>query len=131
MKEIKIRLHSVIDVITNSSTEIFVGCAKDTKTKFKYLISQILLNLKCEKSFDDLFILEETFNVEKMKELKVDNKDLSPIEFSKKIETLLEYSKKYENEGKTYLHLKIKDSNLDINISKEIINIFNVEEYEN
>jgi hypothetical protein len=57
MKAIKINVHSFIDVITNSSTEIFISTHDKTITLAKELINGLLKVAKSEKTADDLFEL--------------------------------------------------------------------------
>lgn len=58
LKEIKIHVHSFIDIITNSSTEIYVQASEHTISNIKSLVNSILSiggsTLKC----DDLFIMK-------------------------------------------------------------------------
>jgi len=55
MKETRIRAHSLIDVITNSSTEIFTSISVETLPSIKELIDMILRLGGSEKTFDDVF----------------------------------------------------------------------------
>jgi len=50
-----IPIHSVIDVITNSSTEIFTNASKNAPKVFKELIDSILKIAGSDKTSDDLF----------------------------------------------------------------------------
>lgn len=54
VKEVKLNIHSIIDVITNSSTEIFVH-SEDCIEPAKELLSELLRVLKIDKSIEDLF----------------------------------------------------------------------------
>jgi hypothetical protein len=110
MKDFSVNIHSIIDIITNSSSEIFVGADNNTISKFKELINIILKSLNCEKTFDDLFEVEI---------LDDDNENIDDIDLNE------------EYEIKPYLHLKIKDSNLNINITEKIYEIFDCKEYAN
>lgn len=55
MNSIKIRVHSFIDIITNSSTEIYVCAGNGTVNSIKKLVDSILKAGKSDKRFDDLF----------------------------------------------------------------------------
>lgn len=55
---LSIPFHSFIDVITNSSTEIFVGCHSNTIAFAKDFINELLKVSKSDKTADDLFEFE-------------------------------------------------------------------------
>lgn len=55
MKKITIKIHSFIDIITNSSTEIYVCADEGTVNCIKKLVDSILKAGKSDKRFDDLF----------------------------------------------------------------------------
>ena len=57
VKTFKINIHSIIDVITNSSTEIFVTAKADSERYTKELIDLILKEGGSDKSCDDLFVV--------------------------------------------------------------------------
>ena len=52
---IKIKVHSVIDLITNSSTEIFTYSNKSEEA-FKNAMAEFLQSLNVKESFDDMFL---------------------------------------------------------------------------
>jgi hypothetical protein len=58
MKTIIIPFHSFVDVITNSSTTIFVGCHDNTIKYAKELIDTLLKTMGSDKKADDLFEFE-------------------------------------------------------------------------
>jgi hypothetical protein len=47
MKEIKVNIHSFVDVITNSSTEIFVTVKNNTKKQIEDILKEILKEFGC------------------------------------------------------------------------------------
>jgi len=53
-----IPIHSVIDVITNSSTEIFTNASSNSPKLMKDVINSILQVAGCDKTADDLFDIE-------------------------------------------------------------------------
>ncbi len=56
MRTITLKVHSFIDIITNSSTEIFIQATDKTIRNIKQLIDTILIiggsNMKCDDIFD-------------------------------------------------------------------------------
>ena len=58
MKETKINLHSIVDVITNSSTEIFINCHSNTVGKITEFFNKMLKMAGATKSFEDLYDVE-------------------------------------------------------------------------
>jgi len=58
MKSLLIPIHSQVDLITNSSSEIFVSTSKSSCTVVKNLITSILALAGSTKTCDDLFIVE-------------------------------------------------------------------------
>ena len=63
--EIVLRIHSFIDIITNSSTEIFVQANDETIKNIKNLVNSILTiggsSLKCDDIFE-MSIVEEIYS---------------------------------------------------------------------
>ncbi|MFA6089871.1 MAG: hypothetical protein WC755_08490 [Candidatus Woesearchaeota archaeon] len=55
MKTIKINIHSFVDVITNSSTMIYVSCNSGTLKTIKELMSLIIKEVDIDLTADDLF----------------------------------------------------------------------------
>ena len=73
--DLKINIHSVIDIITNSSTEIFVSANYSSINTIKTLINHFLKLSKSDKTCDDLFeisINSEGFNEYLEKECGID-----------------------------------------------------------
>lgn len=64
MFSIKVRLHSLIDVITNSSTEIFTSVTSSGKENLYKIIQEIMTTLKVEGNAEDFFTVtvEEVIN---------------------------------------------------------------------
>lgn len=58
MKPLVIKIHSFIDVITNSSTEIYVRAGDHTVVAAKELVESILRAGVSNKTCDDLFRVE-------------------------------------------------------------------------
>lgn len=58
MEKITIKIHSFIDIITNSSTEIFVKASNNTIKSIKELVNSLLAIAKSEMKFDDIFTIE-------------------------------------------------------------------------
>lgn len=52
---IKIPIHSTVDIITNSSSEIFILANQDTVNGIKNLVNNILRAAESSKTVDDLF----------------------------------------------------------------------------
>lgn len=73
------KLHSFVDVITNSSTVIYVSINQSEKTieKIKEFINKILIASESNKTFDDLFYIKTTFNdIEDIKDRLADYTDI-------------------------------------------------------
>ena len=75
----KIKLHSVTDLITNSSTVIFTysdGCVKPLKEMF----NEILKTFGIEKTFDEMFdtvvLMDEVYHYEDYFSEKFEEEDL-------------------------------------------------------
>ncbi len=52
------KIISISDVITNSSSEVFVFFNKDSEKRIKELVDVILGTFHVDKTFDDLFTIE-------------------------------------------------------------------------
>jgi len=65
----KIQIHSFIDVITNSSTEIFITTNKKALEFAKSLVDKILKLAKVNGSFDDFFTIEYVNNIWDMEDI--------------------------------------------------------------
>jgi DNA mismatch repair ATPase MutS len=73
------KLHSFVDVITNSSTVIYVSInqSEETIEKIKEFINKILIAGESNKTFDDLFYIKTTFNdIEDIKDRLADYTDI-------------------------------------------------------
>lgn len=64
MKTLIIPVHSFVDVITNSSSEIYVSAGKSTVKAIKELVNNILLIAGSKQTADDLFNIDITFRVD-------------------------------------------------------------------
>lgn len=58
MNAITIRVHSFVDIITNSSSEIFVEANQNTIDNVKSLVNSLLALAGSKSTCDDLFELE-------------------------------------------------------------------------
>jgi len=58
----ELNIHSQIDLITNSSTEIFTTCTESSVRNLKEFIQIVLNEAKCEKTVDELFDIEYSEN---------------------------------------------------------------------
>lgn len=58
----KIEIQSVIDLITNSSTETFTILSDNAESLIKEVVNSILLAAKSELTFSDLFVYKEEFD---------------------------------------------------------------------
>jgi len=98
---IKLKIHSVVDLITNSSTEIFIN-SEDSIPAFKELMNEIIKSFNLELKLDDMFYYgvyhkyEEVENV--LKHLKGEDVEL-------------EYD--LDDSSKTYLFIFPKDEKYD------------------
>lgn len=61
---ITINIQSISDLITNSSTEVFVVYAKENIESIKNLVNAVLSLENPDKSFDDYFTIEMVINYE-------------------------------------------------------------------
>ena len=74
MKTITIEVHSFIDIITNSSTELFIKATEKTINNIETLINSILMIAKSPLKCDDIFLL--TLNVNDYDDYD-DNEDIN------------------------------------------------------
>lgn len=74
-----IKIHSFIDVITNSSTEIFVGTHSNTVSMLKDFINNILSVAESDKTADDLFKFEMMPAAVKYKLEELDTEDIDEM----------------------------------------------------
>lgn len=75
LPKISINFHSIVDVITNSSTVIYVQCTSNTIKMTKELINSILNIAKSDKMADDLFDFKIVTNEENEVDSISDNLD--------------------------------------------------------
>jgi len=112
MEAIKILMHSVIDLITNSSTEIFVY-SENSLEPAKELINEILKLQGVDQTCDDLFDLSvemSDYGLEQYLEYEqYDQDDLDVEEVKKQIEAgnIPDWFETYHVE--TFLVIKPKD----------------------
>ena len=108
--KVDIKIQSISDVVTNSSTEVFILYKKRDKQEIKDLVNAILA-IGCDKTFDDLFTIDLCISwwaadhlYENYKEIS--NKFSNSEEFVNYLETLSEEDLiKYEkmlNDGYDY-----------------------------
>lgn len=57
MNKVTLHIHSFIDIITNSSTEIYVSASQYTVDHIKQLVDAILKLGNSDKTCDDLFMV--------------------------------------------------------------------------
>ncbi len=86
---ITIPIHSFVDLITNSSSEIFVSADANTVKAVKKLIDNILKASGSDKTADDLF--EISLGYEVTDNETYDNKFVTKAEFEKIEETYQEW----------------------------------------
>ena len=84
-----IPIHSFVDLITNSSSEIFVSADENTVKAVKKLIDNILKASGSDKTADDLF--EISLGYEVTDNETYDNKFVTKAEFEKIEETYQEW----------------------------------------
>lgn len=103
MTTIEIKVHSFIDVITNSSTEIYIGCHDNTVQYAKDLINSILAIAKSDKTADDLFEFEikdpeyedEYFDTRTLI-IKTKTEDAITIDLSSQLEKIFDVNARYD-----------------------------------
>jgi len=148
--EIAVPIHSFIDVVTNSSTSIFVGCHGNTIKYAKELIDSILRVAGSDKRAEELFefqiVADKESEIERISEElseyypEDEVKDLTWQQESELAEAV--YNKMIsgeidprENFGKNYddydtrtLLIKSKgDSKMSIDLGEKLESIFSVE----
>jgi hypothetical protein len=114
MKTFKIKLHSFVDVITNSSTEIFVRsekCIQPAKEMFAELLKLIGEN----KSVDEIFDIKIDFEDPDDHDYKYDEVNENDLE---------------ETSGDTVLIITVKDKKYENLCEKLIKLIYSVEQSE-
>jgi len=147
---IEIPIHSFIDVITNSSTSVYVGCHDNTVKFAKELVDDLLKAAGSEKSADDVFTfsiqadfdserdkiyerLDEYYTEEELegKDYRAKN-DLAKEIFDKMISGEIEKSsswgQNYDDYDTRTLIIKSKtDDKLSIDLGSRIESIFSIE----
>jgi len=90
MKELKIKVHSIVDLITNSSTEIYVYAGDYTLKSVKELIDSLLEIGGSIKKADDLFTFELSEENDSTRSLivKAINEDELTIKVAKTLSNL-------------------------------------------
>lgn len=85
MKFKVLKIQSVSDIITNSSSEVFMTYDEDSFKNIKELVNAILsLNTNNQYTFDDLFTVEASFDKEDLLEHYPEYEDLNDIELLEK-----------------------------------------------
>ena len=103
MDSLKISLHSFIDVITNSSTSIYVMADKESVKTVKELINQILKKWGSDKKCDDLFEVNLVHD-----ECYYEREDYDSDEEFKEAVALWESNDDYENRHDIDIEIKCK-----------------------
>lgn len=73
------KIQSISDIITNSSTQVFTIVTNDSIESVKRVVNGILELSGCEKRFDDLFIIEPSIDRETALDLYQDEKRTTEI----------------------------------------------------
>ena len=73
------KIQSISDIITNSSTQVFAIVTNDSIESVKRVVNGILELSGCEKRFDDLFIIEPNIDRETVLDLYQDEKGTTEI----------------------------------------------------
>jgi len=116
IKIIKIKPHSIVDVITNSSTVVYVQTHNNTIKYAKELVNTLLKVVgskeKAENLFDFYFDVDREQEIEKIGE-KIDTEDVSDIDISiikafKKIDNKLTGKKFQEMEDSKFTEVANK-----------------------
>lgn len=100
----RINVHSFIDVITNSSTEIYVQAGENTINTIKELVNILLKETESTKTADDLFTFElidtglEEFIDDKLYDYCQDLKEYNKLEtYDQKCNFRKELKNKFDN----------------------------------
>jgi hypothetical protein len=105
---LKLNLHSVIDLITNSSTEMFVTATEDSVDIVKQFINKILTDAGSDKIADDIVTVRLFMDY--------DERDYDNIDFDTE---------------STPVSLEIKSKVDDTDLTRLITDIFDTKEYMN
>ena len=96
MNKITFKVQSVSDIITNSSTEVFMVYNEDSIKQIKELVNAILDLSGNKERFDDLFECEITFDKERLLDEYPEYENLTKEELLQKA---YEYDYEYSYEG--------------------------------
>jgi hypothetical protein len=121
MHSITIPVHSFVDVITNSSSEVFVTCNGKTIEVVKSIIKLFLENANIASPVDDLFVVELVF----------DNRDEDDEDY-----VCTDPDGGGYEDGPTSLRVRLKDPNNPnfgelVKLLNELNQCFSGEEYAN
>jgi len=105
------RLHSTVDVVTNSSGTIFTWILPDGIKNFKLGINTILQKAGSSKTADDLFNFETTINSDIRGDLQLDWDCLEPEE---KLDD-------YDNDFERYIRENTPDENSSEGDRRELV----------
>lgn len=135
MKSIVINIHSFIDVITNSSTEIYCNAKDNALEMIEEVVQKVLTAAGSDKKFSDLF---ECWYIawdamERQDDEELEEKDFTKEEIKKikdwKILTWQEVDKVKEfmrDEDWSFLSVKVTAKNSD----EDFADLFDIFEYE-
>ena len=120
---ITIPIHSFVDLITNSSSEIFVSADANTVKAVKKLIDNILKASGSDKTSDDLFDIGLGYEVTDIE--TYDNKFVTKAEFEKIEETYQEWEDGDQSEDEPRFQPRYSDgdysnSNLLVTVKDDV-----------
>ena len=124
LKPLYIPYHSFIDVITNSSTEIFVSCHGKTKETLFALINSLLAVAESDKKAEDLFDIKMSRDYVYDDETEEELEDVK-IAFNEKGERTDNYEDD-EYEDHTLVLIPKDSSKETIELTKQISTIFSL-----
>lgn len=140
MKQFKINVHSIVDVITNSSSEIFVSTHDRSIDNLKEMTNTILKTSGSDKTFDDLFtarieIIDKKWYINDFHEDFAEEIGMDAEEVKTKLENdeLQSEFKEFLDDRECWTNQSIivtskDDKNLTIDFLKTFQSIFNTEE---
>ena len=120
---ITIPIHSFVDLITNSSSEIFVAADENTIKAVRKLIDNILKASGSDKTSDDLFDIGLGYEVTDIE--TYDNKFVTKAEFEKIEETYQEWEDGDQSEDEPRFQPRYSDgdysnSNLLVTVKDDV-----------
>ena len=124
MNQLKLTVHSFIDLITNSSTEIYVSAHDKTIRAAKAMVNKVLAAAGAAQTADDLFDFALTVTVTNEKTWKESEVDVKSPEGKEAL----------ENQEQPELHLLVTakadspDANAAAKALSELSELFNAEE---